>query len=372
LERRAQCEAIALTGSERTLRALNFGEVDRLPVAGGLVNNWELLAEVAGAADFWADPRRHTFEAFRRLGCDAILGPVMPKHPEAMTEGAHGRATGFSRKAEADPLRTPEEVAEYAREAPSPGTLRREFDSQRAYDEYVSLMTTGQRDAGEMLFIPHCLGYAPHFPTSTGQFEYEAFLMACALYTDEMEGLFAAWGEQSRLRLEAVAQATREHDLLRLFWIGTDLCGRNGPMLSPALLRRLYFPVLRRAIEPLKQAGIKVIWHADANYTEILPPMIALGIDGFQGFYEEEGGMQLAKLARLKAANGEPLILFGSVLTWGALAHGTPAEVKHDVDRCVKAAAGRGGLLLAPSSSIGPEAPRENVLAMFEHATSGT
>ncbi len=359
-----------MTGRERTLRALSFEPVDRLPVAGGLLNNWELLADVAGAGDFWADPRRHTFEAFRRLGCDAILGPVMPKHPDSMTEGARGRPTGFTRREEPEPLGTPEEVAGHARQAPSPEALRREFAFQSAYDEYLDLMAAGQRDAGEMLFIPHCLGYAPNFPTSTGQFDYQAFLMACALYTADMEHLFRFWGEQSRLRLEAVAQATRDHSLLRLFWIGTDLCGRNGPMLSPALLERLYFPVLRRAIEPLKEAGIKVIWHADANYTQILPQMIALGIDGFQGFYEEDGGMQLEKLARMEAASGEPLILFGSVLTWGALVHGTLEDVKRDVDRCVNVVKGRGGLLLAPSSSIGPEAPWENVLAMFQHATA--
>ena len=361
-----------MTGSERTLRALNLERVDRLPIAGGLVHNWELLAEIAGAPDFWADPRKHTFEAFRRLGCDAILGPVMPKHPEAMTDGSHGRATGFTKREQPDPLRTPEEVADHARRAPPPEECRRGFDFQSAYDEYLGLMRSGQTDAGDILFIPHCLGYAPHFPTSTGQFEYEAFLMACALFPEDMERLFAAWGERSRLRLEAVAQATREHNLLRLFWIGTDLCGRNGPILSPALLERLYFPVLRRAIEPLKEAGIKVIWHADANYTHILARMIALGIDGFQGFYEEAGGMQFEKLARMKAASDEPLILFGSVLTWGALAHGTPGDVRRDVDRCASAVEGRGGLLLAPSSSIGPEAPRGNVLAMFEHARSLT
>ena len=357
-----------MTGRERTLRALSFLPTDRVPIAGGLLNNWELLAEVAEADDFWAEPRRHVFEAFRRLGCDAILGPVMPKHPESMTEGEAGRATGFTKVAAVDPVGTPEGVAERAASAPSPGEVRRSSNQQAAYDEYLRLMVDGQREAGDMLLIPHCLGYAPHFPTSTGEFEYEAFLMACALYPESMARLFASWAERSRLRLEAVARATVEHDLLRLIWIGTDLCGRNGPVLSPALLERLYFPGLARAIEPLKQAGIRVVWHCDANYRRILPQMIAPGIDGFQGFYEEEDGIQLEGLAKMKAASGDPLILFGSVLTWGPLARGTSDDVRRDVDRCLAVARGRGGLLLAPSSSIGPEAPKANVLAMYQHA----
>ena len=78
-----------MTGRERTLRALSFEPVDRTPIAGGLLQNAELLAELAGADDFWSAPRRHVFEAFRRLGCDAILGPVMPKAPDSTTRDAH-------------------------------------------------------------------------------------------------------------------------------------------------------------------------------------------------------------------------------------------------------------------------------------------
>ncbi len=359
-----------MTGRERTLRALSFQPVDRVPVAGGLLNNWELLAEIAGADDFWAAPRRNLFEAFRRLGCDAILGPVMPKHPDSMTEGHDGRSTGFSKVGEISPLRTPEEIAQRAEAAPDSAEVRHGFDQQAAYDEYVALMTNGQREAGDMLLIPHCLGYAPWFPTSSGEFDYEAFLMACALYPEPLAHLFRARGEHSRLRMEAVAQATRDRGLLPLLWTGTDLCGRNGPMLAPALLERLYFPVLARALEPLKQAGMRVVWHCDANYRAILPQMIALGLDGFQGLYEEAGGMRLEDLAQMSAASGDPLTVFGSVLTWGALSRGTPDDVRRDVDRCLAAARQRGGLLLAPSSSIGPEAPKENVLAMYQHATA--
>jgi len=358
-----------MTGRERTLRALGFEPMDRPPVAGGLLNNWELLAEVSGAGDFWAEPRQYVFEAFRRMGCDAILGPVMPKSPEQMTEGHGGRATGFTKVATPDPICAPEGVAERARHAPSPGEVRAGIDQGAWQDEYAAMMLNGQRDAGEMLYIPHCLGFAPHFPTSSGTFDYEAFLMACALFTDDMAGLFAAWAERSRLRLEAVARATVDHSLLPLIWIGTDLCSRRGPMLSPGLFRRLYFPPLARAIEPLRDAGIKVVWHCDANYTEILDDLIELGIDGFQGFYEEPGGIELENLAKLRARSGEPLILFGGMSTVTTLPLGTVEEVRAAVDRCAMLAEERGGgLLIAPSSSIGPEAPKENVLAMYEHA----
>ena len=359
-----------MTGRERALRALHFERVDRAPVAGGLLQNAAFLARTAGVEDFWAAPRRCVFEAFRRLGCDAILGPVMPKSPDTVTRDAEGRPTDFSLHTSAPVLTTPEQVAEYALKLPPAAELRRQFNGQAAYDEYVKTMKQGQAEAGEMLLIPHCLGYAPGFPTSDGHFSYEAFLMACALYTDEVQRMFERWGEASRLRLEAVAQAVADHDLLRLIWIGQDICDAKGPVLSPRLFERLYFPQVRRAIEPLKRAGMRVVWHADANYRLILPQMIELGIDGFQGFYETAEGIRLEDLARMKSARGEPLLLFGSVATVWVLPHGTVEDVKREVARCIEAVGDRGGFLLAPTSSIGPEVLAENIHALYEHARS--
>ena len=357
-----------MTGRERTLRALSFRPVDRAPVAGGLLQNAGLLAELAGAEDFWSAPRRCVFEGFRQLGCDAILGPVMPKRPECVTRDAEGRPTDFTAREAKPELTTPEQVAEYARAMPPPDEVRRQFDSQKAYDDYLRVSKETQDECPDMLVIPHTLGYAPSFPTSDGHFSYEAFLMACALYTDDVRRLFDHWGETSRLRLEAVAQAMEDHDLPRLIWIGQDICEAKGPVLSPALFERLYFPQVERAIEPLKRIAARVVWHADANYRQILPRLIELGIDGFQGFYETADGIRIEDLARMRARSGDPLILFGSVATAWVLPHGTVEDVEREVERCLDAAAGRGGLLLAPSSSIGPEVPAENVKAMYAHA----
>jgi len=356
-----------MTGVERALRALSFEPIDRAPVAGGLLANGPLLARIAGVDDFWADPLPTAFEAFRRLGCDVILGPVIPRPPEQTTQDAQGRATSFHRREVEAQLTRPEQVAEYARNATSPEVLRREFDFQAAYDEYLAVSLERQKLCPDMLLIPHCLGYAPEFPTSDGHFSYAAFLMACAQHTDDMAVLFESWGERSRLRMEAVAAGIVDRDLPRVLWTGTDLCDARSSVLSPALLERLYFPALSRAIEPLKQAGIRVVWHADANYRRILPRMIELGIDGFQGFYETEGGITLEWLSGLRALSGDPLLLFGSVSTVWTLPHGTLGDVRRDVDRCM-AVGKKGGLILAPSSSIGPETPDENVLEMHRWA----
>ena len=355
-----------MTGRERTLKALNGEPVDRPPVAGGLLQNPGLLAKIAGEDDFWESPRKILFEAFRRLGCDAILGPVMPKRPDEVTLDADGNPTDFSRHDAETILTTPEQTANYAKSVPPPEEVRRTFDHQGAYDEYVSRAMDGQEECPDMLLIPHCLGYAPAFPTSNGHFSYESFLMACALYTDDMRNLFDNWGETSRARFEAVARAIVDHNLPRLLWIGQDLCDTRSPVLSPQLLDKLYFPQLARAVEPLKKIGVRLVWHTDANYRMIIDRLLQLGIDGFQGFYETDDGIRLHELAKKTNLDGDPVILFGSVATAWVLPNGTVDDVRADVRRCLAVAENRGRLLLAPSSSIGPEVPEENVLAMYE------
>jgi len=84
--------------------------------------------------------------------------------------------------------------------------------------------------------------------------------------------------------------------------------------------------------------------------------LIDMGIDGFQGFQEREAGMDLGSLAKMKSIAGKKLILFG-----------TPEEVKKDVERCIDVAAESSGFFLAPTSTVGPEVPKENIYAMYEH-----
>lgn len=357
-----------MTGAERTLAALEFRDADRPPVAGGLLQNADFLARKADAADFWAAPEATLYEGFRRLGADAILGPVMPKRPETTTRDWQGRETSFALRHDAPQISDPEGVARHAASVPDPASVRASFDFQAAYDAYLQLFTEGDRHRGEMLLIPHCLGYAPNYPTSDGYYSYEAFLIACAAYTEDMARLFSNWAEHARCRYEAVAQATREHNLLPVLWTGQDLCDAKGSVLSPRLLDRLYLSPLERAFEPLKAAGIRIVWHSDANYRQIAPRLLEIGIDGFQGLYETAGGTRLEDLARLRTREGRPPIIFGSISTVWVLPHGSPDDVRREVERCVEAVGPQGGLVLAPSSSIGPEVSDENIEALYDHA----
>ena len=141
-------------------------------------------------------------------------------------------------------------------------------------------------------------------------------------------------------------------------------------MISPKVLDEIYFPYVKRAFEPLKNAGVKIIWHSDGYITPILNSLINAGADGFQGF-QEKYGVDFAALTRMTAKNGKPLLLIGSIQVSTTLAFGTVEKVRKDVERCidlaVKGRDGGKGYILGTDTNIGPDVPPENIFAMYEH-----
>lgn len=71
-------------------------------------------------------------------------------------------------------------------------------------------------------------------------------------------------------------------------------------MVSPKIFKEVYFPHLRRAVEPLIDAGMHWLWHSDGDIMPIMSELIDCGIDGFQGFQEDEG-MDMVKLSQTKS-----------------------------------------------------------------------
>ena len=356
---------------ERVRRALNFQEVDRVPIVGGFVRHPEFLAEVSEEPDFWANPRKVAVKAYQKLGVDAMLSVILPKDRKTTADGIHGRPTDFSLPSgERDKYRSPEDVVAYIERLPSLSDMRKNFNFDKVYTEYINHMRNGQREMEDMLWFGG-MGYGSCGFMWYTQFGYENYFTAMLLYKESLRKLFEFSGESGRLRNQAIAKAIRDENLWPFVWFGEDICNAEGPMVSPELLDEIYFPYLKRAIEPLKDAGIKIIQHFDGNGALIVDRLIDIGIDGFQGFYEDaEAGVDLlARLSLMRAKSGEKLLLIGSISTTTTLPFGTVEDVKKDVERCIQIAEERGGgLLLNASSSIGPEVPKENLYAMFEHA----
>jgi len=159
---------------------------------------------------------------------------------------------------------------------------------------------------------------------------------------------------------------TARHKLTPVIQCCDDVAYKTGLMVSPEILREHFFPRFAQVIAPLKEAGIKVIWHSDGNIMDVLDDAVEIGIDGIDPI-ERQAGMDIGVIRRKYPR----LILVGNVDS-AALAFGTPDEVRADVRRCIRDAAGDGGghLLQCDAGQVMPDATLENVTAYLDEAHS--
>lgn len=351
-----------ITGKERTLQALAFKPTDRLPIVGGRIRHVDLLTEIANISidQFWKYPRQVIIEVSDRLGSDTIWGPTVP-----LKESKIGVATEI--KTSVAKFATPEDVVRYIDDLPSLPEIENSFEYNICYDNYATMLNQGQAETGHMLYIPFT-NFSVPFHHYYEFFGIQNFFMAIALYPNTIQKLFEYEAERKALENQAIGEAIIKENLVRIMWGGEDICSNRGPMVSPDTLKRLYFPSLKKALAPLRELGIKIIWHSDGNIMPISEHLLKIaGVDGFQGL-QEETGVDIAELADRHTLRGEKTIIVGGVNV-PTIVFGNEIEVEAEVERCAQIAEMRGGgLLLCPSSSFGPDVRKENIYTKFNYA----
>jgi hypothetical protein len=356
-----------MTGKERTLCAINFEPTDRIPVVGGFVRHPQFLAAAAGVSvdEFWRDPRKVAIRAFRNLDVDVIIGLILPSPDSAAgAQVEHGKTSRFD---------SPEAMLDDIAKLPSLPEVRRDFNFQLHYDEYLTRYNDGQAAIGDdILWIPNSFNSAASFQNEN-YFGAENYYMALALYPDEMNRFFEHSGECAFLRNTAIAKAIVDHDLPRVMWIGQDACDNRGPYVAPEIMHAIYLRHVKRSLEPLKDIGIKILWHSDGDIVPIVPYLLDAGVDGFQGLQETiETKIDVAALRDRTTLAGKPPVIVGSVSSVSTMPFGKPDDVRADLRRCQELARKRGGgWLLNFSSSLGPEVPEDNIRTYFEAAQKG-
>lgn len=301
------------------------------------------------------NPLRVAIEAFRKVG-----GNLTPQLAIPTTDDYRP-----FHSPQPDHLLSAEDVRDEIERLPNAESLERGFSLEEAVEKYARPILDFREIARDDILRISQFG-TPGFMGAYGRWGYEPFLSALALYPEHIGRWFAHTGEQARLTNLAVAEAIRKHSLAPFVFNGDDICFNEGPMCSVETLRRVYFPALKQAVQPLHDAGIRMIWHCDGNILPILDDLLAAGMWGFQGF-QEESGPTLEIMAAQRTTWGRRPILWGSVSVTKTLPFGTVDDVRADVDRCFAACPG-GGFVLAASSSVMPEVPVENILAMYEQA----
>ena len=348
-----------MNGYERALRTLNFETTDCVATWGGWIVSAAFFEYLTGRS-FWDDPRAVAFEAYRKLELDMIVQCFyLPGSPDDWRVVTDETLVGAKR------YPSPEDVVAYADALPEVDTLEKAFDFdgrmagvRRAYVEL-------QDEIGADVFcLPECAS-AKFIWYDT--FGYQSYLEAVALYPGAVRKLYEHSAEEARLANGVHAELVKQGALPPFFFMGQDICGNAGPMVSPQTLRELYFPCLRRSFEPLVEAGAKIIWHSDGYIIPIVDDLIACGVAGFQGF-QEHTGFDITDIAERRVQGGRKPILLAGVSVDRVLPQGTVRDVEREVERLIDSVGAGGGLAIGTTNTAGPDCRNENIEALYRHA----
>jgi len=145
--------------------------------------------------------------------------------------------------------------------------------------------------------------------------------------------------------------------------IGEDVGMQDRMIIRPGDWRRWIKPRLAHLIQAAKSASPDLIqaYHSDGAIQPIIPDLIEIGVEVLNPVQPE--CMDPAELKRLY---GDRLAFWGSIGTQTTMPFGTPEDVRADVRQRIETVGQGGGLLIAPSHTLEPEVPWENIVAFVE------
>jgi hypothetical protein len=162
----------------------------------------------------------------------------------------------------------------------------------------------------------------------------------------EVTNRYAAWIRQYYEALaECHAPVIYSHD---------DIVWTSGAIFRPDWYRTYVFPNIRKHYEPLLDAGKKIVFVSDGDYTEFIDDIAACGVAGF--FFEP-----LTSLEALAERYGQTHVLIGNADT-RILLGGTKAQIRAEVERCMSIGHRCPGFFMGVTNMIPPNTPVENAL----------
>jgi uroporphyrinogen decarboxylase len=156
-------------------------------------------------------------------------------------------------------------------------------------------------------------------------------------------------------------------DVVDVIMIGDDLTGQDGPLFPPRIYRSIVQPRQKALVSYIKSRTKAKIWyHSCGSILPYIPDLLDNGVDALNPVQITARGMDPASL---KARFGDKLVFWGGGIdTQHILPRGTPAEVREEVRRNIRAFSPGGGFVFANVHNIQADVPPDNVLALFDAA----
>ena len=151
-------------------------------------------------------------------------------------------------------------------------------------------------------------------------------------------------------------------EFLDVIETGDDYGGGTGPLVSPALFRRLLKPYRARLNDFIRQKAphIRIFHHTCGNVRMLIPDLVEIGVDILNPV-QPVPGMEPARLAR---EFGRDICFHGAVDTIHVM-RGVVADVRHAARKLCESFSGA-SWIVAPANHLQDDVPAENIVALFE------
>ena len=189
------------------------------------------------------------------------------------------------------------------------------------------------------------------------------FLMDLVAEPAKVEALLDALMERHLAVLERICRAVG--DVADIIRFGDDLGTNDGPFMSPRTYRQTFKPRHAMLCDYVhRHSAMKTFLHSCGSIHALMPDLIEAGYDVINPVQTNCRGMDPEGL---KADFGNDICFWGGGCdTRHVLPKGTPREVKDHVRRRLDVFMPGGGFVFNTVHNILPEAPPQNIVAMYE------
>lgn len=180
-------------------------------------------------------------------------------------------------------------------------------------------------------------------------FGWEMLLLAAGVDPvgfGQLTNRYASWMQQY---YDALAETD-----VPIIYSHDDMVWTAGAIFHPQWYREYVFPNLKRFYEPLQDAGKRIIFVCDGDYTEFVDDIAACGVHGF--YFEP-----MTDLRYLVERYGQTHVLIGNADT-RVLLSGSKAQIRAEVERCMALGKGCPGYFMCVSNMIPNNTPVESAL----------
>ncbi|MFP4176150.1 MAG: uroporphyrinogen decarboxylase family protein [Candidatus Brocadiia bacterium] len=133
-----------------------------------------------------------------------------------------------------------------------------------------------------------------------------------------------------------------------------DIVWSAGAFMHPESYRQSVFPRFAQLWKPLREAGIKVLYCSDGDFTEFVDDLAAAGADGFIFEPRMDLDMMVEKF-------GDTHVLVGSKVDCRTMTYGSQEDIRDQIDRTLPLAFQCPGFIFAVGNHIPANVPAENV-----------